>query len=83
MENLGISVNSAYNGVGLRKRVHCLTNSRQYEEAISKNILEFTDPEEAVQFLNHVARNLSDLNQYVDDPELLNSEIARFLTGIG
>ena len=60
-----------------------MTNSRQYVEAISKNILEFRDPEEAVQFLNHVARNLSDLNQYVDDPEFLNSEFAKFLTGIG
>ena len=75
MENLGISVNSAYNGVGLRKRVHYLTNSERYVQAVDAAIRTYHNPDDIVEFLNDVARDLHNLNQYADDPALLASKL--------
>ena len=83
MQNLGISVNSAYNGVGLRKRVHYLTNSPEYVRAINRTIQRYDNPDELVEFLDSIARDLHDLNRYADDKALLQSKFGEFLTGIG
>ena len=82
MENLGISVNSAYNGVGLHRKVHVLTYPDRYVDAVSKAIQEFDNPDDLVQFLNDVARDLSELNQFVGNEVLLKSKFDDFLTGI-
>ena len=82
MQNQGISVNSAYNGVGLRKRVHYLTNSERYVRALGDAIQTYHNPDEIVEFLDYVARELDRLNQYADNRELLTGKFDEFLVSI-
>ena len=82
MENLGISVNSAYSGVGLERKVHVLTYKDDYVRAINDAILEFDSPDEIEAFLETVARNLSDLNQYTENTPLLQSKFDELLVNI-
>ena len=44
-------------------------------------ILEFDNPDDLVEFLNDVARDLHDLNQYADSP-LLDSRFAEFVSKV-
>ena len=82
MENIGISVNSAYNGVGLEAKVHHLTYSSDYVKAVNAAIQEFDNPDGIVKFLNDIARRLSDLNQYADNKALLRSKFNELLISI-
>lgn len=82
MENLGISVNAAYSGAGLERKVHVLTYPDRYVEAINAAILRYDDPEQVVGFLNDVARKLSDLNQYTSNKPLLNTKFKEILSSI-
>ena len=82
MENLGVSVNSAYNGVGLQRKVHILTYRDDYVRAINEAIVEFDSPDELVVFLETVARRLSDLHQYTDNTPLLRSKFEELLVSI-
>lgn len=84
MESLGISVNSVFNGVGLPDYVHRVIHSpkSRYTEVISKAIRRFRTREEAVEFLDDVARDLSGLNQYAGNKLKLESEFEAFLVSI-
>ncbi len=82
MESLGISVNSAHNGVGLQRSVHGKTGSTRYVTAINKAVRKFHDKDELVGFLDSAARDLHNLNQYAGNPELLASKFNEFLSKI-
>ena len=78
----GISVNSAYNGVGLERRVHYLTYSDRYVKAVNVAIQEFDNPDGIVKFLSDIARRLSDLNQYTGNKALLHNKFDELLISI-
>lgn len=65
----GVYVNSAYNGIALEKRVHKLTYSTKYTEAISKVIVRLEDapPEDIAMFLEKTAERLHKLNKHEGD----------------
>ena len=80
MQSYGIFVNSAYNGVGLEVKVHHLTYSPDYVKAINNAIRKYDNPDKLVGFLDSVARDLHDLNRYVDNKDLLGSKFNEFLS---
>lgn len=75
-------MNSAYNGVGLQRKIHVLTYKDDYVRAINEAILDFDSPDEIVAFLETVARGLSDLHQYTDNTPLLRSKFEELLVSI-
>ncbi len=82
MESLGISVNSAYNGVGLSPTVHHLTFDQAYVTAINDAVPVFRKPEELVNFLDRMARELNGLSKYAHDSDRLKHEFGNFLVTI-
>ncbi|MCY4021358.1 MAG: AHH domain-containing protein [Chloroflexi bacterium] len=82
LESLGIAVNSVLNGVGLRKRVHYLTNTERYVKAVDTAIRTFDNPDDVVQFLDQVARDLSKMNHIASNESLLRAKFEEFLVAI-
>lgn len=66
----------------MEKRVHGKTSSRRYVEAIDNAIRRYDNPDELVEFLDSVARDLHDLNKYADSKGLLDSKFDELLTKI-
>ncbi|MCY4021355.1 MAG: hypothetical protein OXG39_18250 [Chloroflexi bacterium] len=82
MESRGIFVNSAHNAVGLEANVHNLTKRKKYVQTVNSAITNLESPEEIALFLDSVANDLHNLNQYAAQPANLEREFARLIANI-